>query len=337
MGQGAFYSERHDGFNIVYDCGELFRSKRSERLVENSFKKGDKIDILFISHFDADHINRIDILKKFKIKKVIMPLLHDDEKNFLNHFYQAIRENEIIQIFENPKLFFGRDTDIIYVNENSENNDINPDGISIEQLIDGSKISSGVSIKSILADWVYIPFNNQSSVRKTDFKNRFRKKGLDIDKFQRELSYAMDNSTTIKEIYNELKGGINSNSMIVYSGPINERYSIEDFNCCFCFSSHKAGCIYTGDVNLNEVDIESIYKKYWNYVGTIQIPHHGSKLSFKIDPFIKKHCICPLSYGNCNTFDHPSLNVLTQLIAEYCRVKHVTEKVDTIYIQNIQH
>ena len=23
IGQGAFYSERHDGYNIVYDCGGM--------------------------------------------------------------------------------------------------------------------------------------------------------------------------------------------------------------------------------------------------------------------------------------------------------------------------
>ncbi|MDD4972050.1 MAG: hypothetical protein PHT07_21700 [Paludibacter sp.] len=118
IGQGAFYSERHDGFNIVYDCGELYRSKRSERLVDNSFNLGESIDILFISHFDADHVNRISYLRKFNIKKVIMPALHNDEKVFLNHFYQSIGRNEIIPIFENPKSFFGDDTDIIEVNDN---------------------------------------------------------------------------------------------------------------------------------------------------------------------------------------------------------------------------
>lgn len=39
IGQGAFYSERHDNFNIVYDCGEWKNSKRATKVVEESFEK----------------------------------------------------------------------------------------------------------------------------------------------------------------------------------------------------------------------------------------------------------------------------------------------------------
>ncbi|MDD4971315.1 MAG: hypothetical protein PHT07_17940 [Paludibacter sp.] len=125
--------------------------------------------------------------------------------------------------------------------------------------------------------------------------------------------------------------------MVLYSGPIEESYHLEDFDCCYCISQLEAGCVYTGDVNLNEVDIDIIYKKYWKYVGTIQIPHHGSKHSFIIKPFKSRDYICPVSYSNKNSFDHPSINVLSQLNAEYCCVKHITENIDTTYIQNIHH
>jgi beta-lactamase superfamily II metal-dependent hydrolase len=335
IGQGAFYSERHDGFNIVYDCGEFFETNKSERLVKNGFEKGDTIDILFISHFDADHVNRIKFLKKFKIKKVIMPLLHDDEEIFLNHFYNAIGRNDIIQMIEDPKAFFGKDTDIIKVRDGDANNDNTPDEITIEQLKDGCQISSGVIIKSVKADWVFVPYNNKSGNRETELRNRFKKKGLDINKFQKELDYALENATKVKEIYKELAGGINANSMILYSGPTIEGYSIEN-NCCLFYEIiNRAGCVYTGDMNLNEFEIDVVYSKYWNFVGTIQIPHHGSKHNFKIDPFKTEYYMCPVSYGNTNFYDHPSLNVLSQLHAEYCCVKHVTENVNTIYIQNI--
>lgn len=335
IGQGAFYSERHNGFNIVYDCGEFSESSKSERLVKNSFNKSEKIDILFISHFDADHINRIKFLKKFKIKKVVMPLLHDDEEIFLNHFYNAIGRNDIIQIIEDPKVFFGKDTDIIKVLDDDANNDSTPDVISVEQLKDGGQISSGVVIKSVKADWVFIPYNNHSNTRKKVLKDKFKEKKLDIEKIQTDLNYALENTTKIKEVYKELAGGINSNSMILYSGPIDDGYFWRNCCCLFYEVVNRAGCVYTGDMNLIELDIDDVYEKYWKYVGTIQIPHHGSKHSFKIEPFISKYYICPVSYGNSNTYDHPSLNVLTQLSAESCCVKHVTENVDTIFIQNI--
>ncbi|MFM2292328.1 MAG: hypothetical protein RIS29_2141 [Bacteroidota bacterium] len=333
IGQGAFYSERHDGFNIVYDCGELSNSKRSQRLVENSFSEDESIDILFISHFDADHVNRIEYLKKINIKRVIMPLLHDNEKVFLNHFYKAIGKDEIIQIIEEPNTFFGVNTDIIYVRDNDESNNDTTYGIPVEQLKDGDEISSGIRI-SINADWVFVPNNNRLATQKTVLEKKFRDKKLDFEKFKISLEYTLKNSSQIRKIYNELAGGINANSMTLYSGPVVKGYVIEDCICCFKTFNH-AGCIYTGDVDLNDINIDSIYSKYWSLVGTIQVPHHGSKHSFNKTPFKSKDYMCPVSYGNSNIYDHPSLDVLTQLSAESCYVKHVTENVDTTYIQNI--
>ena len=57
VGQGAFYSERHSNFNIVYDCGTT-SPRRARRVVEKAFKD-EVVDILFISHFDSDHISSI--------------------------------------------------------------------------------------------------------------------------------------------------------------------------------------------------------------------------------------------------------------------------------------
>ena len=63
IGQGAFYSERHIGFNVVFDCGYWRRSKKAGNLVKQSFLQTDSIDILFISHYDFDHISQIETLK----------------------------------------------------------------------------------------------------------------------------------------------------------------------------------------------------------------------------------------------------------------------------------
>ena len=63
VGQGAFYSERHENFNVVYDCGTEYpkrTDKGIKRTVETAFRKDEEIDILFISHFDFDHVGHID-------------------------------------------------------------------------------------------------------------------------------------------------------------------------------------------------------------------------------------------------------------------------------------
>ena len=47
VGQGAFYSEHHDNFTVVYDCGATSK-KLASKVVAQSFKQNDVIDILFI-------------------------------------------------------------------------------------------------------------------------------------------------------------------------------------------------------------------------------------------------------------------------------------------------
>ncbi len=122
IGQGAFYSERHENFNIVYDCGNWKNTKLADKVVRQAFSKDEVIDILFISHFDYDHVNKIKTLNDHtRIKKVIMPLLHDNEKNLLINFYRAL-DFDILTLIENPQEFFGQETQIVTI-EPSENNE----------------------------------------------------------------------------------------------------------------------------------------------------------------------------------------------------------------------
>ena len=129
VGQGGFYSEsfktENNNFNVVYDCGSL--SRDVDKVISNSFDKNEDIDILFISHFDSDHVNKINILKNSvgKIKTVIMPLLFEEDKNFLLFVYKwlGIGYKNSLDILNNPKEFFGSETKIIWVREVVESRD----------------------------------------------------------------------------------------------------------------------------------------------------------------------------------------------------------------------
>lgn len=111
VGQGAFYSESfYTGFgkfNMIYDCGSM--SKGVDNVISESFNKKDDIDILFISHFDSDHVNKIALLKKSvnKIKKVIMPLIPDGDKGILLAFNIASNREyqDCANIIINPQAF----------------------------------------------------------------------------------------------------------------------------------------------------------------------------------------------------------------------------------------
>ena len=356
IGQGAFYAEIHEKFKIVYDCGEWKQSKKSEKLVRQSFSSNDVIDILFISHFDWDHISRICTLRDTvkNINRVIMPLLHDEEKIFMLNIHKALGYQSETLILD-PELFFGKETEIIYVEPAKEGDYSNDDslGIDIEEIKNKSEIKSGTKITSKIIDcnWIFIPFNMEIDKRSKVLKDKLQKEGFDIDKLEKDPDYLInilinkDKKNKIKDIYNSLKGKINQNSMLVYSGVDNHieaevNWYHKDINCFYCCtlfytnSTNNVSCVYTGDADLNTTDIETIFKKYWSYVGTVQIPHHGSLADFNSN-FLDKPLVCPISFGENNTYGHPSLSVISQIISKNGIPLKITENLNTGAIQTI--
>ncbi|MDP1758702.1 MAG: MBL fold metallo-hydrolase, partial [Thermodesulfovibrionales bacterium] len=352
IGQGAFYSERHDKFNIVYDCGNWKNTKLADKVVINSFHKNDEIDILFISHFDYDHVSKIDTLKnKFKIKKVVMPLLHGNEKIFLVNFYNNLGLTKISLLVNNPSEFFDSETSVIAVGI-AENNE-NKDGDGVLQIDDITslprEVKSGTALK--INDWVFVPFNFQYTSRSLELEVYFKEWGLDIQRFKKDIDYP-ENRQLIKKIYEKVTGRINQNSMLVYSGPENDdrRFVCSHYRCHGCYpdceicccechprSRNRAGCIYTGDADLNvsRSRIDVIYKKYWKNVGTIQIPHHGDIKSFNKNVLTGKGYFCPISVGTSNSYGHPHNQLMAEVILNDSCPILVTEKLDSGFFQRI--
>lgn len=348
IGQGAFYTERHHDINInvVYDCGEWKSSHPSgAKLVKNSFPKGASIDILFISHFDFDHVSLIETLKtEFAIKTCIMPLLHPNEIAILLSYYETIGNKISGAIIGDPHGFFGKSTKIIYIESEYEEN---ADPIELDQLNDNQKIKSGKPIK--LKDWIYVPYNKNYNTVHDKLGEKFLANKLDYAAFTKDISYSSKHRSKIRTIYNSLPKGINFNSMLIYSGPaIRNCHIIRHFHgkssLCFyhwmwpAFDDTNAGCIYTGDADLTEIDICSIFNKYWKNMGTIQIPHHGDRDSFD-ELLLKKQChfIFPISYGTKNTYGHPSNQLTTSIVGNNSTPVFINENADSIYIQILKY
>ena len=88
VGQGAFYTGilKHDNgnqFSFVYDCGTHSSRQYVDREIDSFVAEigKQKLDILFISHFHEDHINKIGELlnKTGGAKYAILPYLTPDE------------------------------------------------------------------------------------------------------------------------------------------------------------------------------------------------------------------------------------------------------------------
>ena len=377
IGQGAFYSEQHENFNIVYDCGTEWknRGKKSiDKMIKQSFGKDDEIDILFISHFDYDHVSKIKVLRDHvkTIKKVVMPLLLESEKNLLLNIYRIMPSFSINNLISNPEEFFGKNTIILRIKLSESISDfINRDTQNIDE-IQGGTLPSGVPLEKRFSNysWVYIPHNHKFEIRFEDLKEALKSKGFDVDKLQNDSKYTLDEiekdikfsktkgGKLFKEVYDKLDGKINQNSMVVYSGvksnnslhfykhnslyldrhnPKFYGHSRHNFQSYYWLYKKKCvSCIYTGDTDLNVVDIKLIYQPYWDSVGTIQIPHHGDGHSFNKDVLDDRYFTCPISVGKNNSYGHPSYRVISDILSQDSCPVLITEDLDSGFIETIR-
>lgn len=356
VGQGAFYLEKHPNMNVIYDCGNSRKTKAGQKIVSQTLSKNDDIDILFISHFDYDHVSLISTLKKTvrKIKRVILPLLSPETINLLININRAVNNNTLTLI-QNPKDFFGDDTIISYTSTdfNDQNTETTIDSLTNEAIINGKTI---LTSSLITYDWVFIPFNYKRTERLSCLEDELIKNGFDLMQLKGNPEYTVDaaiiDRKKIRDIYNKLAGKINENSMLIYSGPVKSMLygnyiACDSRNMLFPlmwrikykhypFVNAKSGCIYTGDSNLNNINISSVFSRVIDKVGIMQIPHHGDIKSYNSTLFKSYKLVCPISYGKNNTYGHPSTAIISDLLANECLPIHITEDVDSYFIQHIE-
>ena len=80
--RGNSRTEKLDSaFRFVYDCGSSRNIKKLEKEIDSAFKKDECIDLLFISHFDNDHVNGLKhLLNRCNVETVVLPYLENYEK-----------------------------------------------------------------------------------------------------------------------------------------------------------------------------------------------------------------------------------------------------------------
>ena len=395
IGQGAFYSEDHGDFSVVYDCGVKTTSgrlpKHAPGVVQNAFPENRDV-ILFISHFDTDHVSCIDELRKrVNITHVIMPLLYEEDKALIIALSKLDQTGP--HILEDPHGFFGKETKIITVRPfDSEKESSLPDIYRFSDFTESdSSIYSGIPLVHTDTDWVFVPYNYDHTDRQKEIRERLENLKIDVKKFISDQNYALEQIKTKRKCiacaYNKKfetpaaqkqhEGTyINENSVFLYSGPKanlnlasqdqgkqnNKLFKLKkflplhfwllrqkssndikpetvprdkqcfeadakattiDYAVSFLFYS-ESGCIYTGDGNLKQVDLDKNYQKYLSFVKTVQIPHHGSKYNFKNDFFFNKNYFCPISVGS-NQRKFPDDSVVTELASNGCLYVVVSE------------
>lgn len=251
----------------------------------------------------------------------------------------------------NPEDFFNEKTDkektkITVVNPSGDNNqnsiNLQPEDPKIPE-----KIQSGtkLSIKKQDLTWYFIPINYKNEERKNILKEKIQ--GININNVIEDIKSG--NQTTInkiKEVYKnidkETKKDLNTTSMLLFSGIDKNEIILSQQNLKSC-SHSNAGCLYTGDANLIKCKglikkLERILKDFFPYIGTLQVPHHGSAHSSNRNTLrlFKKIRYAVISYGTKNKYKHPSCDVICDLIKHRLIPFCVTEDKNTKVTQEIK-
>ena len=377
IGQGAFYSEEFSNsekgciFRAVYDCGSLkycglqrnsdgtpLEREDIEERVKRAFPNGHGIDLLFVSHFDEDHVNLIPCLKSYQIRRVILPLLSAEERYMLTGYHLSRSRRERISdalnsIINSPEEYFGNDTKVTFVRpadgeRSPMGNEVDDEGVGFDDLrnevpsLTKILIGKNLSGNGRMLRWVLIPYNHKPerySVLKDTLKNVFG------NEFQianlKDPDFVIKNLKGLRRCYKALPDGINRNSMALYSGPLDDTClsSIgEVVGCdiwgCYCpcdqFAEYwldrvlrheqssvfhgSPGCLYTGDVSLDDADLTRVFGRYVRNIGMVQLPHHGSLNSFGNGNLPIDGRVCVATYGEKNRFGHPAFVVKRNVV-----------------------
>lgn len=353
IGQGAFYTEtlKADGreWNVVFDCGGT--AGFVEKVVENYCKSLDpkqgkgrpEIDAVFISHFDDDHVNGLETLfGKANVKRIFVPLLNDVDvwaisPSFVdrlggpsrNLLYKSLLTSAV-RNSESSLEWDGQSATVVKI----EKRGVMPneaDGLYLaEEPGKTRSIASGALVRPFLkSPWIFKTFNydNSSSQRSAQLQDALKKRQitLSLSEIASRCSQ-QDYFGKVRDCYNSVRGSINGNSMVTYSGPTEESTShMRTHSCCdycaiccdwlyhFC---EKAGCMYFGDYEAKGARKWKQYADdFKNQIPLLfmqQVPHHGSFYNYNLALNSEKKFNF-ISAGVDNRFHHPHRGVLNQL------------------------
>ena len=370
IGQGAFYTETlhrpnsNDDKHIVYDCGVLPYSRRLEEEIGNFLPKDSTIDILFLSHFHADHVNGVQKLaKKYRIRHVVLPQIDDYEWFYILENYLTT-DDVNVALISNIRAAVG-DANLVQVAPIGENGEgtVSNENTAIDGL--ANRVINGLS--PIVIDnkdfvlWHFIVVNpllkGNIETLKAEIQNvNYNGRKLSIEDMHNPNILPVVRKD-LQAVYSKVFKGGNEYSMCMLS-EMADRYQYESFStfnrikchndfCCRygycledCNNYRIDGGLYCGDADFLHCDTLHCLKKRLDgrerNVGLLQLPHHGSKENFNIDllNWLRSLRVSFACFGSPNRYNHPSSDVMG-IAGSYCSVVGVNQYKSNILTERI--
>ena len=349
VGQGAFFTEQfydESGkvlYNVVYDCGS-FTSQPNlvEYEIRNTFERNAHIDLLFISHFDEDHVNGLMTLqnqtKIDKDTKVIIPFKYPYLLMVMDDDYPTLARF-VMRMFNSGARVIGFDE---YIDENRQGESIEIDRLDSSITLGGKNV---IRLDKVL--WYYYPFMlpDQSSLQKV-FEGKV--KGIVNLDAPNEILTKRKELRNIYKTIGKTKGGvtrINVNALFMLSFPaVNVACNTNIWHQINLKGNVAPTCFYTGDSNLkgnwyDEVkqkvtDILDIYSK-GTKVWMMQVPHHGSDKCFPEKMADRSDGFSECAFVNCNPW-HRQQVFDSSIIGEFTRNNKILLLVTECYHSRVE-
>lgn len=375
VGQGAFYSEclaiDSPPFTMIYDCGsdtlnQALLEKRVNSDLGNTQETEVPCDILFISHFDRDHINGVQFLNP---RIVVIPFLSKTQKILLRIYNVIFGEAYDLKLIERPEEVFPNAKIIrVHPPQSTEEGNFRPDpedyepqtkifsdraGLEINPMSGSTQslpqvIASSIPIRirnEQTLIWEYIPFNPNWDKYAAKFKQNVLDEHLDWNKLSIDSNgkYIKKYFSVLKAIYNSMRPK-NDHSLVVYSNSLEEsriQYHCMRYVDWRPWHHHyiSGGCIYFGDATIEDRWLNEFYHNLeddrLSRVGIFQVSHHGSYLSNRRTIFpngfiYDEYLLCIISVGEENKHGHPSAKVIQDLESKGASVVLVTESSSSL-------
>lgn len=301
VGQGGFYigmidEEGDKPFIFIYDCGTNSKKMFLQEAIgkaNNRFmlKNKNVIDILVLSHFDADHINGVsDLLKTNTVKKLFIPFFHPDA---LFLFKASFLLNNVPKNQIENTYFIPENDETNNLDNNTELDDIE-EPVERAEVIKGddelfgkvSKISRANFKLKKFWKFKFKEYNDPNQKINSRFVKIIK---ICIDDIENGKSVA-HNMSQLKYIFkkNFVSAKQRNNiSLMLFHEPISEvtdNYKIQEqiYNKSNVYSaavknSKNFATVLTGDTSFKS---KKQYEQFKNWAGTklylLDLPHHGA-------------------------------------------------------------